>query len=648
MAETGYAALVLALVACLYSIIAYISGLRGSRQRLLDSARKSLFAASALVSLAVVVLLIALVSHYFRIEYVYAYTSTDLPLPYLISALWAGNAGSLLFWSWLLSLCAAVVVLKKQARAKELVPYAAIVIMVVQVFFLILLIFMKNPFHTITPAPTEGFGLNPQLENIGMIVHPPALLAGYVLFAVPFAFALAALFIKKLDNDWLMATRRWTLLAWLLLGVGNIIGAWWAYVELGWGGYWAWDPVENAGLMPWILATALVHSVMMQRRKGMFKLWSMVLIVLVFAFTIFGTFLTRTGILVSVHAFAGSAMGPLFATFLGIALLGPLALIFYRRKELKDEAEVNSFFSREGAFFTNNLLLVGLTFLILLGTVFGLGKPFFNLTSIPIFLAIILLSGFCALTNWRPPPAERLRRNLLWLTAAALVVVAALLLFGIRQWLALVGGFLFTFVILAILSQWFQDWRTRHQRQAGGHHKSFWDMVWSNKSRYGGFLVHIAIVLIAIGVTGSSLFDTKAEAVLAPGKSMAIKDYTLTYEGLEAQPTPSKMIIYANVSVDKGDRSIGTMRPQVQFNPDFTNQDTGELIPFYEVDIRSTPVEDLYVILAGWEPVDSADSSKGYIADFSVLVNPLVMWIWIGGGVFLLGGLLAFWPERKR
>lgn len=641
MAEIGYIALALAFGACIYSIIAFVLGARDEHPRLLASARNGILAVSVLVTISVAVLLVALVRHNFQIEYAALYTSSDLSLPYLISALWAGNAGSLLFWGWLLSLFAAVVVLKKQAQGRKLVPYASAVIMFIQAFFLILLLFTQNPFHKLPFVPTEGVGLNPLLENPGMIFHPPMLLGGYAVFAIPFAFAIAALMTKRLDDEWISAIKRWVLLGWLLLGIGNIIGAWWAYVELGWGGYWAWDPVENAGLMPWLVATAFLHSIMLQRRKGMFKLWSMVLIILAFILTIFGTFLTRSGILVSVHTFGETAMGPAFLAFLIIIFLGSLTLLFYRRRDLKDEAGIGALVSREGTFLINNLLLVGATFVIFLGTIFRSDKTFFNQVAVPIFLAVILLLGICILIAWRRPPIKKLRLNLLWPAVVALIVVIALVISGVRQWYALVAFFLCGFAISAVLSQWFRDVLARHRAKAENYLKAFLSLFRSNKSRYGGYIVHIAIVLIAIGVVGSSVYDVETEAVLAPGESMTINDYSLTYEGIEGYPTPSKMVVTATLSVYKGDKSIGQLTPENYYH--------FKLEQFVsEVAIRSTLVEDLYVILAGWEPVDSTDLSKGYIAAFNAKVNPLVIWIWIGGGIFLFGGLLAFWPERRR
>ena len=413
MTDIGYIALFLALVAAVYSAIAFIFGVRRKHQTLIHSARNSLLAVCGLVSISVAILVYALVTHDFQIEYVASYTSRDLSLPYLLSALWAGNDGSLLFWAWLLSLFATVVLLQKRDIGKELVPYASSVIMATQAFFLILLLSVSNPFQKLSFIPTDGRGLNPLLENPGMIIHPPTLLVGYVGFTIPFAFAIAALLTKRLGDEWLIAIRKWTLFAWLLLGIGNILGAWWAYVELGWGGYWAWDPVENASFMPWLVATAFLHSIMMQRRRGMLKVWNMVLIILTFCLAIFGTFLTRSGILSSVHTFAESALGPFFLVFIGIALFGPLALLYSRSAELKGEAEMESLVSRESTFLLNNLLLVGAAFAIFLGTVFPLiseavrgvkisvGPPFFNQVNGPIFLAIILLTGICALIGGR-------------------------------------------------------------------------------------------------------------------------------------------------------------------------------------------------------------------------------------------------------
>ncbi len=646
MADIGYIALLLALVAAVYSAIAFVFGVRGRHPGLTESARNGLLAVCGLVSISVAVLVYALVTHDFQIEYVASYTSRDLSLPYLISALWAGNDGSLLFWAWLLSLFAVVVVLQKRAIGKGLVPYASTIIMGTQAFFLILLLFVSNPFHKLAFVPAEGMGLNPLLENPGMIIHPPILLAGYVGFTIPFAFAIAALLTRRLGDDWIIAMRRWILMSWLLLGVGNIIGAWWAYVELGWGGYWAWDPVENASFMPRLVATAFLHSIMMQRRRGMLKVWNMVLIILTFSLTIFGTFLTRSGIISSVHTFTESPLlGYLFLAFIGVVLFGSLGLLYYRSEELKGEAEMESLVSRESTFLLNNLLIVGAAFAIFLGTVFpviseavrgvkiSVGPPFFNQVNGPIFLAIILLTGVCVLIGWRRASIKNLVRNFLWPLVAALVLGAGIFFLGIREWYALVAFFVCGFVLFTILYEWFRETRARHRIRTENFLKAFWGLIGSNRPRYGGYIVHIAIILIAIGVVGSSFYNVEKEVTLKPGESMTIKNYTLTYENMDYYQTQSKEVVGATLSVYNKGKLLGALIPEKHYHLLSDQWMT-------EVAIRSTLIEDLYVILIGWD-------EDGTTA-FKVLVNPLVNWIWVGGGVLVLGGLVAFWPERRQ
>jgi cytochrome c-type biogenesis protein CcmF len=650
MAEIGYITLVLAFVACLYSIAAYLFGSHGSHPSVVSSAKKSVLAAALLFTVSAVTLIIALASHQFQIEYVASYT--DMTLPYLISALWAGNAGSLLLWGWIISLSAVFVVLRKREQGRELVSYALIVIMAVQAFFLILLIFTQNPFHKLDFVPVEGTGLNPLLENPGMIFHPPALLAGYAVFVVPFAFAIAALISRRVNNDWLVAVKRWALLGWLLLGVGNLIGAWWAYAELGWGGYWGWDPVENAGLIPWLLATAFIHSIIIQKRKGVLKLWSMILIILTFLLTIFGTFITRSDILSSVHTFGETAVGPFFLTFLIIVTIGSLALLIYRRKDLSDDGGTGSLFSREGAFLLNNILLFGAAFVIFWGTIFptiseavsgtkiNVASSYFNQVAIPFLLAVVLLSGICILITWRQIPIKKLRLNILWSLMAALIVVIVLIVFGMHHWYALLIYFICTFTISALFSQWFREVMALSRVKAMSWFRACWLLFTANRSRYGGFIVHISIVIIAIGVVGSSLFDVEREADLLQEESMTINNYTITFNNLIPESSDTKMIIAAELDVYKDDTFIGNMFPKVIFHSSFQQ-------PVSEVAIRSTLTEDLYLILASWETITLTDGSQIYRAGLAALVNPLVIWIWIGGGFFLFGGLIAFWPGRR-
>ncbi len=645
MADVGYIALLLALVTAIYSALAMVFGARGKHQALIESGRNGILAACGLVSVSVAALLYALVTHDFSIAYVASYTSSDLSLPYLLSALWGGNDGSLLFWGWLLSLFAAVVVLQRRDVGKALLPYASSIIMITQAFFIVLLISVSNPFQKLAVVPSEGMGLNPMLENPGMIIHPPTLLAGYVAFTIPFAFAIAALLTRRLGDEWIIAIRRWTLAAWLLLGVGNILGAWWAYVELGWGGYWAWDPVENASFMPWLVATAFLHSIMMQRRRGILKVWNIVLIILTFSLTIFGTFLTRSGIISSVHTFADSALGPFFLTFIGVILFGSLGLLYYRREELKGETEMESLISRESTFLLNNLLLIGATFAIFLGTVFPLiseavrgvkitvAAPFFNQVNGPVFLAVILLTGICTLIGWRRASIRNLIRRLLWPLLTTLILGVALFILGIRQWYALIAFFLCSFVLFSILYELFRGTRARHRMRAENYLKAFFSLIWDNRPRYGGYIVHIAIVLMAIGIIGSSFYGVEKEATLKQGDSMTIRNYTLTYDSLDYFETQSKEVIISTLSVYDGERFIGKLIPEKYFHKSYQQ-------PVSEVAIRTTLLEDLYVILIGWD--------EDGTAAFKVLINPMIAWIWIGGGVFLLGGLVAFWPDRRE
>ena len=646
MADIGYIALFLALLASLYSAVTFVVGTKKQAPALINSARNGLLSTCGLVTLSVLTLLYSLITHDFQIEYVASYTSTDMSLSYLISALWAGNDGSLLFWAWLLSIFAAIVVLQKRDIGQELVPYASVIMLITEAFFLFMLVAVANPFHKLSFMPAEGRGLNPLLENPGMLFHPPNLLAGYVAFTVPFAFAMAALLTKRLGDDWIVAIRRWTLAAWLFLGIGNIIGAWWAYVELGWGGYWAWDPVENASFMPWLTGTAFLHSIMMQRRRGILKIWNMVLVIITFGLAIFGTFLTRSGILSSVHTFADTSMGPFFLSFIGIILLGSLGLLYYRSDLLKSEAEMESLISRESTFLMNNLFLVGAAFAIFLGVIFPLiseavrgvkitvGAPFFNQVNGPIFLGVILLAGVCALIGWRRTSVSNLMRNFLWPLAAALVLGVLLFILGVRHMAALFVFILCAFVILTILYEWFRGAAARHRMRQENYLKAFFGLLMANRPRYGGYIVHIGIVLIAVGVVGSTSYNLEKEVTLNPNESASVGSYTLTYESRDTFQTASKQVDTATVAVYKGGKLLGRLVPETYFHINYEQAVT-------EVAIRSTLAEDLYIILIGWDENNISTS-------FKFIVNPLVSWLWIGSIVMVAGGIIAWWPQRQR
>lgn len=645
MVEIGRIALIIALAIAAYSAIASVAGARTGLPQFRTSARRGILVVFGLVTIASIALLYAILSHDFQLSYVYEYSSRDMSTPYLISSFWAGNAGSLLLWAWVLAIFGAVVILQTRRQNRELAPYVLSVIMIIEAFFLALVVFVAGPFHLMASTPPDGYGLNPLLENPGMLFHPTTLYLGYVGLTIPFAFAMAALITGKLNDQWIRSTRRWTLFAWLFLGLGNLLGAQWAYVELGWGGYWAWDPVESASFMPWLVATAYLHSVMIQQRRGMLKVWNLCLIGGSFVLVIFGTFLTRSGVLSSVHSFGESNLGALFLGLIGVIIISFVGLLIYRLPRLRSENELDSFVSRESSFLLNNLLLVGAAFAIFLGTIFPLlseavrgvkitvGPPFFNQITGPIFLALIVLMGICPLIGWRRASRDNLLRNFLYPFIAAAAGGGGLFVAGITEIYVVITFSLSLFVVCIILLELFRGMRARHRTTGRNYAAALASLVWRNKPRYGGYIVHLGVILMAIGIVASSTYKVEESATLARGESMYINGYTLTYEDMDYYPTGRKEIVTATLSVyDDGGGKLGVVTPAKTFHKNSEQ-------PITEVAIRTTLLEDLYVILAGWE---------GDRATFLVYVNPMVVWIWIGGGVLLLGTVVAFWPDARE
>jgi cytochrome c-type biogenesis protein CcmF len=645
MVELGYVSLFLALVTALYSAVVFVVGHRQGNAALIRSARNGVIAAAVVMTVAAGVMLQALLTHNFRIDYVASYSSTDMSVPYLISGLWAGNDGSLLFWAWMLALAAMVVVVQKRERARELLPYAGAVLMVTLSFFLVVILTTSNPFRELLYTPAEGNGLNPLLENPGMLFHPPTLLGGYVVLSVPFAFAVAALLTKRLGDEWIQAIRRWTLVAWMLLSAGNILGAWWAYVELNWGGYWAWDPVENASFMPWLVATAFLHSIMMQRRRGMLKIWNMGLVTLAFALSILGTFLTRSGVLQSVHTFSSEPLlGTLLLSFMLASLAVGLGLLWYRGRDLKGDTQMESLLSRESTFLVNNLLLVGVTFATLFGTFFPVisevvqgekvtvGPPYFNQVNGPILLVTILLAGVCTLIGWRRASRRNLVKNFGWPVVVAALSTVAMFAAGVRQPYALVSFTIAVFVLATIIYEWVRGTQARRRVHGVNPVSAFWGLITANRPRYGGYIVHIGILLLAVGVVGSSFYDVEQTVVLRQGDSMTINNHTLTFDSMDSYETQSKGVVTTTMTVYDGVRRVGTLTPEKYFHYQYEQ-------PVTEAAVRSNLLEDVYVSLLEVTDDDSVI--------FKVIVNPLVSWVWIGGAVAVGGGLIAFWPERR-
>ncbi len=643
MADIGHAALLVGLIMAAYAAVSSLVAARSGNGELWQSARNGAFAAFALTSLASGALLYALFTHDFSIRYVAEYSSSNLAPIYILSAWWAGLEGSLLLWCWLLAVFTALVLLQTQRQNVRLAPYITATMTGLLAFFLGLVIFTANPFERLPQPAAEGLGLNPLLENPGMIIHPPALYLGFVGFSVPFAFAVAALVTGRVDDQWIRSSRRWTLVAWLFLGLGNLLGAQWAYVELGWGGFWGWDPVENASFMPWLTGTAFLHSIMIQQRRGMLKVWNMLLIIATFSLCLFGTMVTRSGLLSSVHAFSGSAMGPLLIFLIAVVALGSLWLLWKRLPLLRSEEHLDSFVSREASFLFNNVLLVGAAFAIFWGTIFPLlsevvqgtrstvGPSFFEQVTGPIFLAILVLLGVCPRLGWRKASARNLLGSLVVPVAAGLTVAVLLYARGLRPLHAVIAFGVFVFAGTVILAELY---RTLRPRQATGptHWLSTLPRLFAaNRSRFTAFIAHAGVLLLAMGILASITYSESVEATLAPGESARIQEYELTFLGLSQSNAPDQTVVSAELAVQDNGKPSGTMTAEKNFHRTYQN-------PVTEVGIRSTPIEDLYVVLGNLNEDGSAS--------FRFIVNPLVMWLWIGGGIIIAGTAIALWPDR--
>ncbi|MFB0535016.1 MAG: heme lyase CcmF/NrfE family subunit [Anaerolineae bacterium] len=646
MTQLGSNALLIALVLSAYAATAAVVGARRGYPELFESARNAVFVVGGMTTVAAVALLYALITRDFSLEYVASYTSRDLPLFYTVSAFWAGQAGSLLLWAWTLALLSVAVLIQHQDEQQELLPYVTAVLMTTEAFFLILMLFASNPFARLGFTPPNGQGLNPLLQNLGMIFHPVTIYLGYVGFTVPFAFAVAALITGRLDDAWIRATRRWTLISWLFLSIGIGLGAQWAYLELGWGGYWGWDPVENASLMPWLTGTAYLHSVMIQERRGMLKVWNLLLILFTFGLTLLGTFITRSGIIESVHAFGVSSLGPYFLAFIALTVFGFLFLLFRRLAELRGENELDSLVSRESSFLLNNLILMGAAFATLWGTLFpmiseavtgqeiAVSAPFFNQVNGPIFMVLIALIGVCPLIGWRRASPENLWRSFLWPMGAGLVVAGALLALEVRQGYALLAFGICAFVVMAIVLEFWRGMRARQRMTGENPLTALVRLTGKNQRRYGGYIVHLGVVFMAVGIVGSTFFKQETQASLAPGETLALGSYTLEYVKLAEVPAQNHTKVLATVNVYRDGRLLGVITPEKDYHH---NQSE----PTTEVAIRTTLAEDLYVILAGWE-------DGGAVASFKVIINPLVVWLWIGGAVLTAGTTFALWPSAQE
>ncbi|MCB0327367.1 MAG: heme lyase CcmF/NrfE family subunit, partial [Bdellovibrionales bacterium] len=649
MHELGQSFILFALVSSLYTIGASLLGGKFSHLAWVKSAQRSLWASSLLILGASLTLIAALLTDNFNFQYVYQYSNSTMPSFYKFASFWGGQNGSLLFWVLILSVYSSLVTFFHRNKNLDLMPFVITTLSCIQAFFLILLFFEANPFDLMPFSVVDGRGLNPLLQNYYMIIHPPSLYLGYVGMSVPFAFAMAALISGRLDNQWILLIRRWTLTAWFFLSLGNLLGASWAYEVLGWGGYWAWDPVENAAFMPWLSASAFLHSVIIQEKRNMLKTWNMALVILSFVLTLTGTFLTRSGIVSSVHSFAQSDIGTYFLCFLIFVLVISGGLLIYRLPKLKNASRLDSIWSREAAFLLNNLVLVGAAFAILWGTLFPVlsealrgikitvGAPYFNKVMVPIGLALLLLTGIGPIIAWKKTTVEQLKKNFLW-PILACVATSIPVYFFVSPSVPVVLSFSFcAFVLATIYLEYYKGITIRISTLKESFSTALIRLVSKNERRYGGYIVHFGIVLLFIGFTGSA-FKIEKETRVKQGDYFEIGDYTIQFDQVTPTQNAHKDVITARFSIWKNQVPFAYMDASKVF---YRSQIPGEPAqPSTEASIRRSLIEDLYLALISFEPENRSIYVKA-------IVNPLVQWIWIGGLFLILGTVVVMWPKNR-
>ncbi len=665
IATIGFGVLVVTFLMCFYGIGAALYGGLKNRQDWVESARRAMLLTFPLLSIASLALVILLLSGAYEVAFVYGVTQNAME-PYLrATAWWGGQAGSLLFWSWLLSAFTSAVTIRKWDRDREFLPWVIVVSLVTVAFFVGMNVLLENPFERywfyqgqeiqamFAPAgatliqPQDGRGLNPLLRHPGMIIHPPMLYLGFVSFVIPYAFAIAALVTGRSDDRWIRLTRRWTLIAWLFLSLGLVLGGRWAYDVLGWGGYWGWDPVEIAAFMPWLTGTAFLHSVMIQEKRGLFKRWNMVLVILTYSLVIFGTFLTRSGVLSSVHAFAQSAIGPLFFAYIAITLFITLGLLLWRWNDLHSEGEMHSLLSRESLFLINNLLFMGILAVCFWGVIFPLiselftgqkvtvGPPFYERATGPLFAGLLLLMGIAPLSAWGHSTIKSLGRAL-WKPAIFSFVVLALVIgLGVRNPWAVLGFWLVAFTAAITLYDYGRAVMARSRRADENLALALWRLAARNRRRYGGYIIHLGVVLMALGVIGIEMFQTETQGTIKPNESLTLAGYTMEFRELANFDTQDgRNVARAVVQISKGDQVVGELYPRRDY---YYAQQQPMTIP----GVRSTIEDDFYVLLVDWQPI----STSG--ATFKLYHNPLVNWLWFGGFIFILGTMVAAWPDKE-
>ena len=646
MASLGSFLLMATLVVSAYAIAASIAGARRGSRSLVESGVGAFYLAAALMTVATSVIVQAFVTNDYTIKYVQHYSDAAQPLFYKITSYWGGLDGSIMFWVFLLALFGSLAVYVNRDRHRELIPYVVAIISAVQVFFLFMMIVHKNPFETfLVQAPPDGRGLNPLLQNIYMVVHPPSLYIGFVGMTIPYAFGMAALITGHLDDSWLRAVRRWTMISWLFLSLGLTLGMIWAYEELGWGGYWGWDPVENAGLLPWFTASAFLHSVIVQERRGMLKVWNVSLVIITFFLTIFGTFMTRSGIVQSVHAFGEDrTLTWMFVVFMSAILVFSFAWVIRRLPLLKPRYDLDSWVSREAAFVANNWILLIAAMLVLFGTMFPtlsealtgnrltVGPPFFNRWMAPIGLILLLLTGVAPLLAWRRSTLANLRESFLWPVVFMAAVTAVFVGLGVRVWSSGLCFALCAFVAAAITQEYVRGARVRKAATGTDLFTAGIGLVMRERRRYGGYIVHLGIVLMYLGFAGEG-FKTDQQVLLKLGEQTTVRHYAVRNNGVKVTDDGQKQMVTGHIQVSEDGKPLGTMYPARWFFRKHEEQ------PTTEVAIRRTVAEDLYLVMPAYDVNDQSMSLQ-------IVVTPLVNWIWFGFGILVLGTGIALLPER--
>ncbi len=638
------------IVALLAAVAVSFAGIVGGFRRSQTLTRVAIWGSYlmfAAMTVAFVTMEIALLTHDFSVDYVARVGSLETPTYYTAISLWSSLDGSILFWGWILAAYQALVAFVQRDSESVLTPFALGVMGVVSIFFFGRHAGPASPFGLVSPAPANGPGPNPLLQNHPLMgLHPPMLYFGYVGLTVPFAFAIAALLSGKLDEEWIRTTRRWTVAPWAFLSVGIIGGAWWSYEVLGWGGYWAWDPVENASFLPWLTATAFLHSVMVQERRGMLKTWNLTLIISTFLLVLFGTFLTRSGVLESVHAFTEGIIGPLFLAFIAFVAIISLGLIGWRSDRLHAPGHLDGVVSRESAFILNNLLLVAFTFTVLLGTTFPLiveavnqnrvsvGPPYFNKVSIPLGLMLLFLMGIGPALPWRRTSPEKMRKTFVVPTVAGLAAAALAFALGLRSfWPLLTIGFA-GFVTATIVEEFRKGISARKRIAGVSTPVALWQILTRNNRRYGGYVVHAGIVVIIVALALSGTGRTEREVTLNQGEHMVLGDYVIQYDEVWGEQEPQRFVVGSTFTIFKEGEDLGQMQPRMNYY-------TGSQQPIATPAVKSSLKEDLYLTLMAF------DQERGAYATVRAIVNPAVPWLWIGGMIVALGGILAVAPQRK-